>query len=732
MASQRPKPRLYDALGAFGRVKGQWQLSVEQLEDEGSTILRAVGTPDQLADWYKRHDLAVWIEAALRSIVASIKDPVDCRIAQAVLKTEPEFFEMGVEERKQYLRERNHISDEKYKERRPVVIARVAAKLEEALATGVLPELPSEPTTAGNVRDGPTTGSELDTAHPARTQTATLERAPALITSRKRSGLRGRILPGLVAATLVLEMVAGAAVLMRHDAAETTWNGMTAAELERRYDGKLPAGQDGTDSHCADPPPSQPVDGASRPPVTGPAGTPIATVQLRKSPICPTVIWARVLWHGDERAWYQIPPGWTLHVVMHRADTNTVIDEPETSKPSEIPYALSRMLCSGAKGDIYYRDNDGYFVRLAIGVSDGKVLTVASGLPAWQDPSGGISGSTGATDNAVLRADGTGGATLQNSSVTIDDSGNLTANAAFGGFATTDMSGGTLTMAITDKQIQEFTGSTPGTNHTVKLPTTSVPAGAQYTIVNNNTSTGAVIVQSSNASAIITLAPSTSAVFTTVVATPTTAANWDYQYLGDIVASGKSLSVSNTLTLAGTDGTTMTFPSSNDTVVTLGATQTLTNKTLTTPKIASLYQDSIGGSNLLTMPAATDTLVGKATTDTLTNKWFQPRGNSTTSSATPSINTDTTDEFDITALATNITSMTTNLTGTPVNGQRLLIRFKDNGTARTITWGTSYVSTGAAALIATTVLSKTHYVGLIYDSTAAKWACIAADATGYY
>jgi hypothetical protein len=38
--------------------------------------------------------------------------------------------------------------------------------------------------------------------------------------------------------------------------------------------------------------------------------------------------------------------------------------------------------------------------------------------------SGGIGGTTGATDNALLRADGTGGATVQTSTVTIDDSGN--------------------------------------------------------------------------------------------------------------------------------------------------------------------------------------------------------------------------------------------------------------------------------------------------------------------
>ncbi len=38
----------------------------------------------------------------------------------------------------------------------------------------------------------------------------------------------------------------------------------------------------------------------------------------------------------------------------------------------------------------------------------------------------GIGGSTGSTDNRVLRADGTGAATLQNSPVTIDDTGNVT------------------------------------------------------------------------------------------------------------------------------------------------------------------------------------------------------------------------------------------------------------------------------------------------------------------
>ena len=95
------------------------------------------------------------------------------------------------------------------------------------------------------------------------------------------------------------------------------------------------------------------------------------------------------------------------------------------------------------------------------------------------------------------------------------------------------------------------------------------------------------------------------------------------------------------------------------------------------------------------------TLASTLTTGTRIN----PRTNTVASHATPSINTDTTDIFTITAQAEAITSMTTNLSGTPVNGQKLIIRIKDNGTARAITWGASFASRGAT-LPTTTVLGK--------------------------
>jgi hypothetical protein len=61
-----------------------------------------------------------------------------------------------------------------------------------------------------------------------------------------------------------------------------------------------------------------------------------------------------------------------------------------------------------------------------------------------------------------------------------------------------------------------------------------------------------------------------------------------------------------------------------------------------------------------------------------------------------------------------------NPTGTWLQGQGIVIRIKDNGTARAITYGTNYRAVGVTRPT-TTVLSKTLYLGIIYNATDAKW-----------
>lgn len=95
-----------------------------------------------------------------------------------------------------------------------------------------------------------------------------------------------------------------------------------------------------------------------------------------------------------------------------------------------------------------------------------------------------------------------------------------------------------------------------------------------------------------------------------------------------------------------------------------------------------------------------------------------------TVSATPSINTDNGEVFTITGLNTNITSFTTNLTGTPISGQTLWIAITDNGTPRTLAWGTSFEAS-TVALPTTTVASTRLDVGFVWNTVTSKWRCIA-------
>ena len=168
-------------------------------------------------------------------------------------------------------------------------------------------------------------------------------------------------------------------------------------------------------------------------------------------------------------------------------------------------------------------------------------------------------------------------------------------------------------------------------------------------------------------------------------------------------------------------------------------TQTLTNKTLTAPTLVTPALGTPASGNLAncTFPTLNQDTTGSAakltTARAINGVDFDgtaaitiiPRITTITSHATPTINTDNCDAVTITAQAADITSMTTNLSGTPVNFQKLIIRIKDDGTARAISWGASFEAKGVS-LPTTTVVSKVLTVGFIYDTVTSKWGCVAA------
>jgi trimeric autotransporter adhesin len=81
--------------------------------------------------------------------------------------------------------------------------------------------------------------------------------------------------------------------------------------------------------------------------------------------------------------------------------------------------------------------------------------------------------------------------------------------------------------------------------------------------------------------------------------------------------------------------------------------------------------------------------------------------------------------YDIYAITGLTTALTINApTGTPVDGNKLIFRILDNGTARALTWDATYTVIGVT-LPTTTTASKTTYVGCIYNANNTRWDVIA-------
>ena len=199
-------------------------------------------------------------------------------------------------------------------------------------------------------------------------------------------------------------------------------------------------------------------------------------------------------------------------------------------------------------------------------VTDGDIIY----LDSIDTITGAKTFSTAPVFNALPTGTAVANAATASTLVSRDANGNTSVVNLIEGYTTTATAGGTTTLTIASTYQQYFTGTLA---QAVTMPA-SVPVGQAWIITNN--STGAVTVNATaGANTIVILAGGTIGIFTSIANTATpTAASWGLWYEGDVIASGKKLTTNNTLTLAGTDNTTMTFPTTSATLARTDAANT--------------------------------------------------------------------------------------------------------------------------------------------------------------
>jgi len=180
------------------------------------------------------------------------------------------------------------------------------------------------------------------------------------------------------------------------------------------------------------------------------------------------------------------------------------------------------------------------------GVAAAGMITYLTGTNSLETYNG-----TTWTANGTGDVTTTGTQTLTNKTLTLPIIDNFLL-----GYATTATAAGTTTLTNASVNQQLFTGTT---TQTVVMPVSStMTVGTRYLIENN--STGVVTVQSSGLNTIVAIPSNVSVKVTAILNSGTTAASWDYEYVGFNAITGTGSAV-------------------------LATSPTLTTPTLTTPII---------------------------------------------------------------------------------------------------------------------------------------------------
>ncbi len=179
-----------------------------------------------------------------------------------------------------------------------------------------------------------------------------------------------------------------------------------------------------------------------------------------------------------------------------------------------------------------------------------------------------------------------------------------------------------------------------------------------------------------------------------------------------LITSGYLVNGTNNTPILNLDGTWNSL-TANPTAILLNITNTASGSS---SKLIDLQISGVSKFKVDVNGALTSALITETRIDT--------RSISTASTATLTPDVSVDDLFIVTDEAVALTVAAP--IGTPLEGQKIIIRIKDNGVAtRAITWNSIYRASSDLGLPSATTLGKTMYLGFIYNTAVTKWDLIA-------